>query len=302
MANNSPFVNRERELEYIRKISQEVKKGSGRVVLIEGSAGMGKSALLDKFKEEVDFEVIEGKATQDSKYIPYDLFSRAVKHFGTLQDIISREEMRKIRETAKTLISNSGIVFVDEIGWGGGYLLYREIRKRLKGIYFSTFPPEEDGVWLTNISSKGKIAKSSSIEFSMLPLIYDFVKGDERKVVYIEDINYILYVNGLRETMELMSTLHTLSRKGHIVIISGKIEHLKDEEKNSIFGYVDDRITVEWKEKRKNNHLHIVGEFKDGVKFSTRRGSGDYIVARGYLDPERIDFELFETIVDDMKR
>ena len=92
------FVNRKKELNYLRKNAEKIKNARGVVILIEGPAGIGKTALLEEFKNHIgeDYMILEGKCTRDSKYIPYDLFSRALKDYGSLESIKDFVEIRKI--------------------------------------------------------------------------------------------------------------------------------------------------------------------------------------------------------------
>lgn len=299
------FVDRKRELDYLRKNAGEIKRGRGKVILIEGSAGIGKTALLNEFEKEVkkDFEILKGKCTQDSKYVPYDLFSQALKNYGTLKNIKVEEEKRKIKDIAEDLIVRPKMVFIDEISGGGGYQLYRAIRKEIGGVYFSVNPPErKDGIWLTETKTEKRSAEPSNIEFSIVPLIYDVAKDNKMKVFYIDKINYLIYINGIDRVVEFLHTLYSFSSDKHIVLISGKTEYLTEEERSTLLSSFDEEISIEWEEKRKKNLVYLVNESKEGVVFTSKKGEGKYTVGRGYIEPHRIDFELFDRIADEIMR
>ncbi len=299
------FVNRREELDYLRKSAEGIRNGRGEVILLEGPAGIGKSALLDEFKKSIkkDYEILEGICTRDSKYIPYDLFSRALKNYGTLKDIRDLEERRKLMEFAEELMKKRGLVFVNENESGGGYKLYREIREKLDGIYFSMRQTEdEDGIWLTETKTEKRIANPTNMEFSIIPIIDDLKRKKGKKVFYIEGINYLIYLNGINSVVDFLHTLHSISLEGHIIIISGKMEYLKEEERNSLLPLFDEEITIEGGVENKENCVEIVNENKDGIIFTSRRGKGDYTVGKGFLEPHRIDFELFDRISEEISK
>lgn len=72
----SPLVGRERELETLMECWEQVQAGSGQVVLISGEAGIGKSRLVQSFRERLANEVhlrIEGRCSpyaQNSAFHP----------------------------------------------------------------------------------------------------------------------------------------------------------------------------------------------------------------------------------------
>ena len=297
------FVNRKRELDYLRKNAEGIKRGEGKVILVEGSAGIGKTSLLNEFEKKMkrDFEVLKGKCTQDSKYIPYDLFSQALRTYGTLKNIKVEEEKRKIKDIAEDLVVRPRMVFIDEISGGGGYQLYLAIRKEIGGLYFSVKAPErKDGIWLTETKTNKRSANPSNIEFSIVPVIYDIVKDNKMKVFYIDKINYLIYLNGIDRVVEFLHTLYSFSSDKHIVLVSGKTEYLTEEEKSSLLSSFDEEISIEWEEKRKKNLVYLVNESENGTVFTSKKGEGKYIVGRGYIEPHRIDFELFDRIAEEI--
>jgi len=76
-----PLVGRDEELARLGRVLGEVRSGHGRVVLIEGRAGMGKSRLADEFttrlQEEGEVWVGRGSAIQDG--LPHPALRRAIE-------------------------------------------------------------------------------------------------------------------------------------------------------------------------------------------------------------------------------
>ncbi len=49
----TPYIGRQRELQQLQTIWEQVKQGQGQVVLLSGEAGMGKSRLIQTFKQQI---------------------------------------------------------------------------------------------------------------------------------------------------------------------------------------------------------------------------------------------------------
>jgi predicted ATPase len=73
------FVNRTIELAKLHTTLEAVEKGKGRVVLIEGEAGIGKTALVDKFLENVDGLRVERTECVYGESEPYAPIKRLMK-------------------------------------------------------------------------------------------------------------------------------------------------------------------------------------------------------------------------------
>ncbi|GEM_PF-1770418 len=304
----SLFVDRKRELNRLRSSYERVRRGEGRVVLVEGPVGIGKTALVENFISGVeDAEILRARATSDTRFKPYYLFQEALKNYGDLKTIKEEQEHHKIEDLSQDLVVRPRMIFVDEIENGGGYALYREVRKEIDGIYLSIrMPDEPDGIWLTETSTTVKRVKPSSLEFDVIPAIYDILRGDGEKVIFIENVNYLIYLNGIDRVVDFLHTLYSATVSRHVVIVSGRSEHLTDEEKNKLFACFDDVLSLEFVRHRTNASMFLVPSLEDvdssdAVILSSRRGVGKYTVGESPLDPHRLDFEIFETISREME-
>ena len=303
------FVDRERELNRLTSHLERVRRGSGRVVLVEGPAGIGKSALVEKFLESVgDAEVLRAKAKSDAKFRPYYLFQEALKSYGDLKSIKETQEWRKIADIAQDLIVRPRMIMIDEIENGGGFALYRVIREELGGMYFSVrMPREEDGIWITETRTEKRRVKPSSLEFDFTPKIYDFVREGNEKVILIEDINYLIYLNGIDRVVEFLHSVYSITSGKHVVIVSGRTEQLTEDEKNKLFSCFDEILSLEVVRPRKKPAFFLVDsmeglEDKNLIVFSSRKGAGDYLIGEAPLDPHRLDFEVFEAVADEIEK
>ncbi len=300
------FVDRERELNRIRTDFERVKRGEGTVVMIEGPAGIGKTELVKEFiKTLSDVEILQSRASVATKYSPYHIFHEALRDYGDLQTIKNEQERRRVRELAQDLIVRPRMVFIDEIENGGGYALYSEITKEVKGLCMSVRMPN-NGVWLTGIQNEKEFANPSNIEFEVLPRILDFLKEGGRRVVFIDNINFLIYLNGIERVVEFLHTLYGALGGEHSVIVSGWSEHLTEEEKSKLFSCFEDIISLEIMRRRDREVSVMINSVEEVdsenyVVISSKRGGGKYVVGQGILDPNRIDFEIFEVLSREME-
>ncbi len=303
------FVNRKRELHTLKMIFERAKLGEGRTALVEGSAGTGKTALVEEFKKEIsDAVILSGRADASSKYRPYSLFTEALSVYGDLRSIREVEEKRRIKELAQDLVVRPRMVFVDEVESGAARILYASLREELEGRYYSPRMPDDmDGVWLASIETERMHVDPSNLDFSVIPTIYDFFKSAERGVLLIENINYLIYLNGIDRVVEFLHAVYNVAGGSHVVVVSGRTEHLSEDEKNKLLSAFDELISLDIPWERKGRHVCVVQwkgdvDSKNYVVFSSRTGAGDYQVGRGELTAEHLDFEVFDRITSEMDR
>ena len=297
------FVDRNHEMITLQALLNRVRAGDGKTTLMEGAAGIGKTALIDRFLNEAkNVEILRGKCNINSKYRPYSLFTNALTDYGDLQSIREIEEKRKIEDLSHDLMVRPRMLFVDEVGNGAGILIYQTLRKKMEGIYLSNKMPESsDGVWLTETKTEKRQANPNHLDFNVVPIIYDFMRVKNTRVIYIDNINYLIYLNSIDRVVEFLHTIYSLSESHHIIIISGKPEHLAEDEKNKLLACFDEIISLDINKEQGHENMYMVDSPEDvnsahPIVFSSRTGVGKYTIGREPMTPQRIDFEIFETV------
>ena len=282
----------------------DVVRGNGRVILLEGPAGIGKSYIAEKFlRERKDMQILKSRCEQSTQYIPYNSFSQALKQYGTLNEIKRNELKRKIEDIVNNLYKENKMVFVDEIGYGGGYRLYTELSKRINGIYFTIREPKrKDAIWLTETRTNKESINPYNLEFEFLMYLQEFLSSKERRMVYIENLNYLIYTVGIERVVEFLYTLRSIAAGRHLVIISGKVEYLSQKERELISKLFDDKIIVEWNDKITPPVMILKDKFEGErilkLKDKGPVGKNEVYVSPHGIHPTRLDFEIFEKIVE----
>lgn len=296
------FVGREKELYALQRYMEDLRNGRGKVILIEGPAGIGKTALVNKFLEGLeDVQILKSRGEPSSKYIPYRAFSQALEEYGNLQEIRRKEWKRRISEIAERIAKESKMVFVDEIGYGGGYRIYKELSARIKGAYFTIRNPRrKDAIWLTETQTEKESVSPYDIEFKLTPYIYDFLSEEGRRVVYIENLNYLIYMVGIDRVVDFLHALRSISQGRHIVLVSGKMEYLSDEEKKLIEDLFDEKVIVEWEDAITPPTVVLTDSIPDKKVFRLVdrkvNDENSLCVSPQGIHPTRLDFEIFEKI------
>jgi diguanylate cyclase (GGDEF)-like protein len=124
------FIDRAQQLQQLKSIFAEVNSNKTYIVLVEGRAGIGKTRLLDEFKNLADLQkIITLKISASEKHIlqPYYVFCQALSEslgknnllFNAIGDFLSQEEAMAlaslmpqfksfIKETAKAASEGQG--------------------------------------------------------------------------------------------------------------------------------------------------------------------------------------------------
>ena len=84
--NAAPFVGRHSEIAVLRAELATVRAGQPRLVLVEGPAGIGKSALLDQFlTEETDLTVLRATGEQWEAFVAFGVADQLMRGAGVEQ-------------------------------------------------------------------------------------------------------------------------------------------------------------------------------------------------------------------------
>lgn len=113
---SGPFVGRDPELALLRTYLGHVRDGAPRVVLVEGAAGMGKTALLSRFLDGVDgLRVLWASGDEGESRLPYAVLAQLLAELQGVPEPLARAG---IDGAGDPLLA--GAQFLDLIGALGG--------------------------------------------------------------------------------------------------------------------------------------------------------------------------------------
>lgn len=98
-----PLVGREPELAALRAVLGEVRTGQPRLILLEGSAGIGKTALLDCFvREELDVRVLRATGEQWEAFVSFGVVDQLMRAAGVRETnvLLDRQRALTVEEPA----------------------------------------------------------------------------------------------------------------------------------------------------------------------------------------------------------
>lgn len=99
---------REQEFRLLRNAMKDVNKGAGRVVFVEGLAGVGKTALVEELRQYAkvqDAYFIKGRYDGSQRHLPYVGLNQA---FGEMMDLILTESAEQLAQWRRRMLEAVG--------------------------------------------------------------------------------------------------------------------------------------------------------------------------------------------------
>jgi class 3 adenylate cyclase/tetratricopeptide (TPR) repeat protein len=121
---NSPIVGREKEYSSLVSLGNDLHKGQGRILMIIGEAGIGKSRLVDELRSDFETQAspniqwVEARGISYEMSRPYGLFVQALRQFCSVKVDDSPEIIRhKVNESfiSLSLDQQTGIMKTVEL-------------------------------------------------------------------------------------------------------------------------------------------------------------------------------------------
>ncbi len=196
------FVGRPYELRYLRSLYEQTQKGRGKIVLISGDPGVGKTRLQEELKE---YAFVSGGICVSSEFeemenpLPYHGFIRCIDNFIDIMEMFSKDKSLAIKDAINRCLGKIGPLFVGMIPGLGGFVSKDTSIKQLEG--------EQEKIRFENlfINLLGSLGKH-------LPAVVFFIDNIQwadsgtlsllLKLATVKKLENILYVLACREKTE----------------------------------------------------------------------------------------------------
>ena len=298
------FVDRDRELSILRDSYMSAKDGKPSVVIIEGAAGTGKSMLVDRFLEECrDADIKKVRASESNMFVPHSLF-REILGGESIRGAVERYHRERIRQFSMNILREPRCLLVDS-----SICMAEKVHESLKGkaemLRLSPRRNGKDVVWLSTVVSTGNTVNPENLEFHVMDRIMEFFKSSPTGILIIDDLNYLIYLNGIDRVVGFLRTLYGMASGKHGVIAFSILRNLEEDERKRIVAIFDDVASIEGEctTEPMVTFVESIGDLpRDNMGvFTNRREEGKHYIGPGGLDPYRIDFEILELVGEEAK-
>ncbi|MEM3739111.1 MAG: DUF835 domain-containing protein, partial [Thermoplasmata archaeon] len=119
-------------------------------------------------------------------------------------------------ETAKTIEPGDVVLVVSPDG-RKGFETFRYLASKMPGLCITTKHPKTvrsefqftklPVIWISEITTKENAIEPTKLEFEISYHIYSFLREGEKRVVYIDDIDYITAVNGFKNMHDFLKSV-----------------------------------------------------------------------------------------------
>ena len=246
-----------------------------------------KIQAIYNMKREIHDKILEiGRLIKKSRELKLDVAAMERSYISLINNYLLNIELQ----------FEEGLNFIDDFYGFSGYVACRMSEKKIKSFTIRNW----GNYWLTDINAKNRVSPSDP-EASIVPLI-----SREDKLIYIENLNYLLLLNGFESVYNF---LNTLKQHGIRVVLSGALSLLKDSERTKLESIFNKIIKVNDNMSFPMGNVFFVSEIKEAdVLLSEKEMNFKgrvYVISSQYgkdrIDPERLDFEILEVVGSALK-
>ena len=191
----SDICGREQELDVLRRALNTVKNGTSHLVLIDGETGVGKTALAEAFRADVEKAngtFISGKFDEQHRDVPFNALVHGFRSYIEQEILANENRLNGLRELLKESLG-------DQLS-----LVARAIPPLLKVI----------GPSLANESAHS-FDQRERLQAALLRFIFVFTSREEPLVIFMDDLHW-----ADSASRQLILSLLTANKSNGMLIIS----------------------------------------------------------------------------------
>ncbi|NPA75122.1 MAG: tetratricopeptide repeat protein [Euryarchaeota archaeon] len=206
------FIGRKREIERAISAADDVRRGEGRFVVVEGPAGIGKSTFIDSIIEKLeDFTVRRTAARAETASIPYSTFLNAFK-VKSIQEV-QRSHSEIVADTLRKEIAgkNKALILLNEKRNVVAEKLFEILGN---GLRVSATNPEQ--VFITELDVENGY-NPYELESKILDRILEYIKFSKNPVILLENLNYLESTVGTEKLTMVLRDIANALKKGTLI-------------------------------------------------------------------------------------
>ncbi|MCX8173803.1 MAG: DUF835 domain-containing protein [Thermoplasmata archaeon] len=126
-----------------------------------------------------------------------------------------------------------------------GFEAFRDVAGKMPGLCITTRHPSvvrtEHNftklpiIWISEITTKENAIEPTKLEFEISYHIFAFLREEEKRVVYLDDVDYLIAINGFQTTYEFCKAVADEAAKRNSVFIFSLAENIYSEKERSYF-------------------------------------------------------------------
>ncbi|MCX8174080.1 MAG: DUF835 domain-containing protein [Thermoplasmata archaeon] len=184
------------------------------------------------------------------------LYGAAKYRLFTVEAVVENgvKEMR-LPETAKEIEPGDVVLVISPDG-KKGFETFRYLASKMPGLCLTTKHPKTvrtefqfsklPVIWVSEITTKENAVEPMKLEFELSYHIYAFLREAENRVVYIDDMDYIVAINGFKNTHEfLKSVADEAASRNSVLIFSLSMSPYEPDQQSSIRSIASKEVVQE---------------------------------------------------------
>ncbi|MCX8173761.1 MAG: DUF835 domain-containing protein [Thermoplasmata archaeon] len=199
----------------------------------------------------------------------------------TVEAVVEEKPEELVVPESAAEIRGGDVVLVVSPDGENGFEIFRGITNQMPGLCITTKHPEEVRInygftkipiiWLSEITTKEMAIEPLHLDFEISYHVFTFAREGEKRAIYIDDVDYLISVNGYEAVRTFLSSAAEETRKRNSVLIfSTTMAGLNEEERNNL----KEIATLEIFQDRPRIK-------KPGAEFSVKEGNAILVEALG---------------------
>ncbi|MEM3611951.1 MAG: DUF835 domain-containing protein [Thermoplasmata archaeon] len=212
----------------------------------------------------------------------------AVKYkLFTIEAVVEDRIESQMTQKPEKEIEGGETLLVNTTTGKKGFEIFRYVSEKMPGLCITTRHPrivrseykiaKLPILWLSEVTSNEKVLEPTKLEFEISYHIFAFLREGDKRVVYIDDMDYLIATNGFQNTYEFCKAVADEAAKRNSIFIFSLFEKNYSNKEQSYFeNLITSKITETFEksknasnfelEKGKTHLVEVSGQSRETVK------------------------------------